>query len=448
MGAACSASESGPPGDVNGECLSARREAKARGLQGLERETTEQDSEDDSDASEEDAQEEQQLSAPPQQEPQPVAALQASGPPRVSRGAPPTLRVVGGHSVQLRPLSPAHVALGMAPRIQQPAPPQRPAASPPPARPSETSPAAAAASSSAGDQESDLLERYPKGNNSLDELANGVPLVSLGCYCGPKLSFQKMGRGAATLPFDWIRTTVDGLLHYIRSDYSGFFDFTTKLPVPGCTRMVMYRDALHSFWHDDPEDPAMRERYTRRIERFNQLDARSRPILFVRSVVTTEEVLRARELADVLVARFGKEARLLMILNFQEKTTGPALVRGLPNLMVYYLSAEVHRKTSPEFQAPFAGAVRCGLDWALGRDVKAAVFNSPQAARQAADADGSGYNGLGGLDAFEASGGRECGVSEGPCVGKGMTVVRYPAAQGRMGVQIPLAMNSLHAAMA
>ena len=31
--------------------------------------------------------------------------------------------------------------------------------------------------------------------------AQAVQLVSLGSYCGPKLSFQKMGRGAATLPF-------------------------------------------------------------------------------------------------------------------------------------------------------------------------------------------------------------------------------------------------------
>ena len=29
-----------------------------------------------------------------------------------------------------------------------------------------------------------------------------VQLFSLGSYCGPKLSFQKMGRGAATLPFE------------------------------------------------------------------------------------------------------------------------------------------------------------------------------------------------------------------------------------------------------
>ncbi|CAK0888409.1 unnamed protein product, partial [Prorocentrum cordatum] len=149
-----------------------------------------------------------------------------------------------------------------------------------------------------------------------------------------------MGRGAATLPFDWIRTTVDGLLHYIRSDFSGFFDFVTKLPVPGCNRMVMYRDRLHSFWHDDPEDPAMREKYARRIERFNQLDARVRPVLFVRSAAATEELLRAAELVEVLVARFGKEARLLLILNFQDATAGPAFVKGVPNLMVYYLTPE------------------------------------------------------------------------------------------------------------
>lgn len=256
-----------------------------------------------------------------------------------------------------------------------------------------------------------------------------MPLVSLGCYCGPKLSFQKMGRGAATLPFDWIRTTVDGLLHYIRSDFSGFYDFATKLPVPGCNKMVMYRDRFHSFWHDDPEDPAMQEKYGRRIERFNQLDARSRPVLFVRSAAATEEVLRAAELVEVLVARFGKEARLLLILNFQEATTGAAFVKGVPNLMVYYLSPEVHRKTSPEFDKPFAGPVLAALDWALGRELEAASFESLSTAFAAADADGSGYNGLGGLDAFEGgkAGNGGGGVRpEGHGAGIGIRIVQRP----------------------
>lgn len=50
-----------------------------------------------------------------------------------------------------------------------------------------------------GRQESDLLENLGAKYSSTEE---DVQLVSLGSYCGPKLSFQKMGKGAATLPFE------------------------------------------------------------------------------------------------------------------------------------------------------------------------------------------------------------------------------------------------------
>lgn len=50
-----------------------------------------------------------------------------------------------------------------------------------------------------GRQESDLLENLGAKYSSTEE---DVQLVSLGSYCGPKLSFQKMSKGAATLPFE------------------------------------------------------------------------------------------------------------------------------------------------------------------------------------------------------------------------------------------------------
>merc|ERR1719238_420167 len=74
------------------------------------------------------------------------------------------------------------------------------------------------------EQESDKMERICGKHAKIPDHdpAGGALLVSLGCYCGPKLSFKMMGYGSETLPFDWIRTDIDG-----------FFDFRTKLPVPG-----------------------------------------------------------------------------------------------------------------------------------------------------------------------------------------------------------------------
>jgi len=254
-----------------------------------------------------------------------------------------------------------------------------------------------------GEQESDMLERLTKGPNRCDEMQNRVRLVSLGCYCGPKLSFQKMGRGAETLPFDWIRTKMEGLLHFLRSDFQGFFDGAPRrLPVPGSSGMVAFRGPLHSFWHDDPTEASMRERYARRINRFQAIDARSgRLVLFVRVAGNTGELRRAPELVDELVARFGDGARLLLVLNFQHRFMGPALVRGHDRLMVHCLSSAAHHRESETFGAPYVEAVRIALDWVLGRSFVAYTASNLEALEGEVTVDDWGKAGLGGLRAFE-----------------------------------------------
>ncbi|CAE7658640.1 ACP5 [Symbiodinium necroappetens] len=144
-------------------------------------------------------------------------------------------------------------------------------------------------------QESDMMDQLPDGESRVDAETEQIMLVSLGCFCGPKLSFKNIGRGAETLPFDWMRTRHEGLVHFLRNGWdestgwNGFFEFNSKKVVPGVS-MTTYRSYYHSFWHDDPTDPGMHERYQRRISRFNNIDATSKPVLFVRTVPTTQEL--------------------------------------------------------------------------------------------------------------------------------------------------------------
>jgi len=246
-------------------------------------------------------------------------------------------------------------------------------------------------------QESDLLEDITPGKNCGDELTNAVQLVSLGCYCGPKLTFQQIGRGAETLPFDWIRTRPDGILHFLRNDFAGFFEFRSKVDVPGCS-MTCFRGPLHSFWHDDPTEPSMREKYTRRIDRLMSIRADEKPVLFVRAAGHNDELLRASELMGELERTFGKQSRLLLILDFQKDPHGPFTVTGIPNLLLYLFCREAHDTSG---MGPYRDAVLCGLDWAVGRPVAQGSFPSMEAAMQVTQPTRFGDTGLGGLPAFE-----------------------------------------------
>ena len=59
-----------------------------------------------------------------------------------------------------------------------------------------------------------------------------VQLISLGSYCGPKLSFQKMGRGAATLPFE-ARQVRGGIWGSLRRDL-------WQIQVSQCCKTMMF----------------------------------------------------------------------------------------------------------------------------------------------------------------------------------------------------------------
>lgn len=258
-----------------------------------------------------------------------------------------------------------------------------------------------------GQQESDMLEKLGDKYKDAAPLADAetahVQLVSLGSYCGPKLSFQKMGRGAETLPFDWIRTRMSGILRLLRSNFEGFYDFVTQMRVPDTGHMVMFRGYYHSFWHDDPTEPMMHERYNRRIARLWDIDSEVRPVLFVRSIVSNEEVLQIPELMQQLRQHFGQHARLLMVLESQRQFTGPALVTEDPGVLLYYLSMEVHAKDHPDNPMPYARPTQCALDWVIGREPESElhVFQTLNEAFAVSDPYPGGMQGLGGLIAFE-----------------------------------------------
>mmetsp|Transcript_2208 Transcript_2208/g.3766 ORF Transcript_2208/g.3766 Transcript_2208/m.3766 type:complete len:441 (+) Transcript_2208:68-1390(+) len=249
------------------------------------------------------------------------------------------------------------------------------------------------------EQESERMERLADGVAKFDPLTDGVQLVSLGCYCGPKLSFKKMGRGSETLPFDWMRTRLDGLLDFMRNDFHGFFTFCSQEPVPG-SHMVVYRNFNHSFWHDDPTDTRMQEKYQRRFDRFQSIDAGSKPVLFVRVIATTDEIPRLTELTTELRNRFGSQACLLAIVSMQQSLSGSALVDNCPDLMLHYLPANAYGTAAENNEATYGRAIQDALDWIVNREVSVMQFPNLLAARAVANPSNVGDEAFG-LKAFE-----------------------------------------------
>jgi len=178
------------------------------------------------------------------------------------------------------------------------------------------------------------------------EVAGLVQVVSLGNSCATKLSIRRLGLDQATMPCDWIRSSMDGLLHWLRHDFQDFLACEQRydLWMSECA-MTVFRSATHSFWHDDISDPACQEKLQRRVDRFlglaadSQSQEKPRALLFVRSVATSAEVRQAEALYELLKERFQKQGRqvYLLIIVDEQAFKGPILHKKHEEGLLFWL---------------------------------------------------------------------------------------------------------------
>lgn len=235
----------------------------------------------------------------------------------------------------------------------------------------------------------------------------GVALVSLGCFCGVKLSFRKLGIGAATLPFDWMRTRIEKIIEFLQTDFSTLYDdLNGPIPVPD-SNLLCFRGCGHSFWHDDIRQAETRTKLRRRTDRLMGIGEASSSALFVRALATTDELSRVDELYKLLLRRFGGgdcQVYLLAIVAMQDRTQGPIVVHGSsPGLLLYCLTGQVHNKIGGE-PAPFVEPIKWALEHIAGRSAETCrTVDSAAAVLEdgLVDATVFGLDGMNGVASFE-----------------------------------------------
>lgn len=177
---------------------------------------------------------------------------------------------------------------------------------------------------------------YPKRA----EAQQRMHVISLGSFCGVKFSIQRLGLGAAHMPFDWIRSTLAGVCDFIRDDFRHFFSVAGRCDVPGANSR-MHRSEHHSFWHDDIAEASVRAKLRRRIERFLALREDPKDLLFVRSCATTDELEGIGRLHAALEECFCPSSRrrrrvlLAVVVDGQAKFEGPIVHSSLPGVVLF-----------------------------------------------------------------------------------------------------------------
>jgi hypothetical protein len=212
---------------------------------------------------------------------------------------------------------------------------------------------------------------YPRRQEALERMH----VISLGSFCGVKLSIQRLGLGSAHLPLDWVRSTTAGVLHFLRSDFDGFFSVASQSEVGN---MRVFRSERHSFWHDDISNATVRAKLQRRIQRFLAMREDPKDLLFVRSCDSTDTLPEVETLYAELCARFGDGRRvlLLVIVDGQDHFEGPIQHEALPGVMFfaqYGVSQKQGERDDSDSQV-YTKAISFAVEAALNSQTSSAGF--------------------------------------------------------------------------
>jgi len=220
----------------------------------------------------------------------------------------------------------------------------------------------------------DLLYAAPSSSwyRRREEVLRRYRIVSLGSFCSMKMSLQKLGLGESHLPFDWIRTTSQGIRHFVSTGFQDFFTVATKCQAPG-SNLTMFRSQFHSVWHDDLLTVEARLKLTRRIERFLAIKDDPRDLIFVRSCASSDEVGDMENLQNCLVARFGRKPdgtsrRVLLglVVDGQDHDVAAIVNAQQPTLM---LATKQLTQSAAAAGPCYCEEVTAFLNWALSLPV-------------------------------------------------------------------------------
>jgi len=167
-----------------------------------------------------------------------------------------------------------------------------------------------------------------------------VSCISLGSYCAVAAALNHLKLRSAAFPFDWNRTTMEGVIHFLETGFSDFLNFLSVKDFPGGkqTGGKAYCGAHHSVWHEDlaTEDGTLK--YERRITRFYQNTAQK--LLFIRAMNSSTELMSSQALLRVLQGLFPQSQVYLLLIAVCQPSTQSMVVEGTSGRLLVHCTPQ------------------------------------------------------------------------------------------------------------
>ena len=160
-----------------------------------------------------------------------------------------------------------------------------------------------------------------KSIKKVEELYKQV--ISLGFFCSVAIELERMNLRSMSGPFDWIITSLDGMIAVIQDGFKDFLNpsyLEQDEQYPYIFRNKKYQiDFYHDFNLQEPFEmqlPKVREKYARRIQNFYEVI--KKPTLFVRYIENQYEYDRlCKEYKSILnmLKQFNQNNEICFIGN-------------------------------------------------------------------------------------------------------------------------------------
>lgn len=178
-------------------------------------------------------------------------------------------------------------------------------------------------------------------SDNTNRFIDAVEFVSLGCFCAASSALQMLGLKRNAYPLDWVRSSLDGVLHCLDERFEDFLSYSTYT-VQG--QYVVFGGARWggSFWHHNLEVPVTRSDMARRVSRFygHSNVSPCTPRLFVRIVNSSRELNAVPRLRQALCEALPDATVLVLTIVDMQAESGAAAIsgKGGDGLLFYMIS--------------------------------------------------------------------------------------------------------------
>jgi hypothetical protein len=165
-------------------------------------------------------------------------------------------------------------------------------------------------------------------------------IISIGGWCGVAIVVRnKMGLCPKAFPLDYILSSFQGVIHFLKNDFDSFFPETLSPFMEDGFKKFAGSHTI--FLHHDLEIPVVVAAFKRRIKRFlSLLEQEKNPVLFVRaSGAYFDEAHQIPEFVSVIRERFpALKFRLLYISHYPCEEEISRLTD--PDVIIRYLNTD------------------------------------------------------------------------------------------------------------